>query len=145
MKMRSIFKSLNIKFFNLITALCTLALSAGAESFVTPISFGTQPYIVEQAEGVNRVFVFENISDASLTAPAMADWYAYPDLSTPVGTSLTSIYPENGMTYLVCMGNQQDTVAVFDYSLYRLAGKRLSAYLTCETSVLSVDVVPMTY
>ncbi len=145
MKMRSIFKSLNLKYFNLITALCTLALSAGAESFVTPISFGTQPYIVEQAEGVNRVFVFENISDASLTAPAMADWYAYPDLSTPVGTGMTAIYPENGMTYLVRIGNQQDTVAVFDYSLYRIAGKKLSAFLTCETSTLSVDVNPMTY
>ena len=134
----------NKAFILLLTTLCTLALPAGAESFVTPTSV-TTPFVISQAEGVNRIYVFESINDAQLTAPAMADWYAFPDLTTPVATAMTAIYPDDATTYLVVMGTQRDTVAVFDYSHYRLAGKPFRAMLTCETSTLVLDVDDMIY
>ena len=128
----------------LIATLCTLCMTAGAESFVTPSSV-KKPYMVNDAEGVNRVFVFETLSDAQLTAPTMADWYAYPDLSTPVASGMTSLYPDNATTYLVVAGTQRDTIAVFDYSQYRLAGRPFRAMLTCETSTLVLDADEMMY
>lgn len=134
----------NKAFILLFTTLCTFALTAGAESFVTP-SATKQPFVVTPAEGVNRVFVFENIADAQLIAPAMADWYAYPDLSTPVAAGMTAIYPDNATTYLVKMGTQCDTVAVLGYAPYRLAGKAFRALLTCESSTLVLDADEMMY
>lgn len=128
----------------LLATLCTLCITAGAESFVTPSSV-KKPYVVSEAEGVNRVFVFGTISDAQLTAPAMADWYAYPDLTKPVASGMTSLYPDNATTYLVVMGAQRDTVAVFDYSRYRLAGRPFRALLTCESSTLVLDADEMMY
>ena len=134
----------NKAFILLLTTLCTLALPAGAESFVTPSSVKT-PFVISKADGVNRIYVFESIGDAQLTAPAMADWYAYPDLSTPVAKGMTAIYPDDAATYLVVMGAQRDTIAVFDYARYRLAGKPFRAMLTCESSTLVLDADQMIY
>ena len=128
----------------LLLVLCTLSFKAGAESFVSPSATKT-PYVVTKTEGVNRVYVFESITDAQLSAPSMADWYAYPNLTTPVASGMTAIYPDNATTYLVKMGSQTDTVAVFGYSQYRLAGKNFRAILTCESSTFSVDADEMVY
>ncbi len=130
----------------LFITLCSLPFGMRAESFVTCTSYGKQPYIVEQTEGVRCVFVFEHIGDASFSTPSLADWYEYPNMSTPVAANTdTYIDLKDGATYLVISGTHRDSFAVFDYSAYRIAAQSFTATLTCDNSLLSVDVPEMTY
>ena len=128
-----------------LNLLALLPLCGKAEKIVFPQTIHTRFETVETA-GSPRVYVFANLSDAQMQTSASANWYEFPNLTTPVARGYNTFTNlKDGSTYLVEMGAQKDTFVVFDYRKYRLGGKELKANLTCEDSYLFVDVAPMTY
>jgi len=126
--------------------LTLLPLGGSAEELVTPQTITSRVSTCMGQKGVARIYVFSGLKDAMMKTSANADWYEYPNLTTPISSS-TNLFSDlqDGGTYLVKMGGRMDTFAVFDYSRYRIAGHTISADLTCEGSVLSMDINPMKY
>ncbi|MBQ4508821.1 MAG: gliding motility-associated C-terminal domain-containing protein [Paludibacteraceae bacterium] len=131
----------------LLILLCMLPFAGHAERLAQPSSTTGTPFNTTTGEDVPRIYVFENMDDALFTTTAPALWYEFSDLDNPLGGGSFNTFSNltDGMTYLVVMGTERDTFAVFDYRKYRISNGTFRADLQCEQSLLHLDLPPMTY
>ncbi len=133
---------------SLISLLFGVNIAAGADELITPTTvLGTRIYTMPGENGVRAVYIFEDLNDAMLTTSENAYWYDALDTSTPIGGGTFNAFSDltDGATYIAKTDNGADTIAVFDFKKYRLAGHGIKADNSCEATIIRIDIPAMEY
>lgn len=100
----------------------------------------------------NTLFVFEkNPELKTKTSVGNVAWYSYPDTTQLIQASSDYLDSYNGLEhgkgYMIKKDNMREVFWVFDYDSLRVQANAVTAELTCENTVLTIDgnIPPLQY
>jgi len=128
--------------------LLVFPLNARAAQLIRAVSLSGQKYTVAHPQGVDNLFVFQSLDDATIESidGKPITWTEIPTYQTVARMNVFQRL-EDGHCYLAVTEDKKDTstFAVIDYSRHKLDSLKLSVQLDCQQTTIHYDSLAFTY